>query len=64
MNAATNPERMALYFLRRSSNSCRSICANYARYEEWKRQWIAAHPNATATEYDIAMQRIARACGV
>lgn len=53
-----------LFATRRTNEHRRSICANYARYEELKRRWTTAHPNATATEYDIAIQRIARACGV
>lgn len=50
--------------LRRSSFQRRSICANYARFAELKQRWIASNPDATATEYDVAMQRLARECGV
>ena len=35
-----------------------------ARYEQMKRQWIAAHPQATPQQYEAAMRAIARKCGV
>lgn len=34
------------------------------RYEAAKRAWIAAHPDASPAEYEAAMLRIARECGV
>lgn len=64
MTAFTQPERLALYQLRRASAHRRSVCANYARYESMKAAWIASHPGASHVEYDLAMQRIARECGV
>lgn len=34
------------------------------KYEALKRRWIAAHPGATPREYEAAIRRIARRCGV
>lgn len=36
----------------------------YEQYEEMKRAWIKAHPEATPEEYQNAMRRIAAKCGV
>jgi hypothetical protein len=36
----------------------------HARYEQRKAAWIHQHPDATSAEYEAAMCRIARACGV
>lgn len=41
-----------------------SICAEYARYECLKTQWIMQNPDATPAEYDRAMHAIAKDCGV
>lgn len=35
-----------------------------ATYESMKKHWIATHPNATHTQYQIAMQKIAKVCKV
>jgi hypothetical protein len=35
-----------------------------ADYENRKRAWAAAHPTATHAEYQQAMTRIAKECGV
>jgi hypothetical protein len=64
MNAFTRTEQAALFHLRKASTHRRSICANYAQYEHRKAQWIAGNPGASHVEYDRAMQRIARECGV
>lgn len=64
MNAFTKPEQQALFLLRRTSGHRQSICSNYARYAHLKQQWIAAHPDATSTQYDVAMSGIARESGV
>jgi hypothetical protein len=32
---------------------------DYSGYERDKRDWIAKHPNATPSEYDRAMRKIA-----
>jgi hypothetical protein len=53
-----------LFAVRRASSYRRSICANYARFAELKLHWIASNPEATTTQYDVAMQRLARECGV
>lgn len=37
---------------------------NWAEYERLKKQWAAAHPEATPREYEQAMARIADECGV
>lgn len=37
---------------------------DWAEYERQKREWVKAHPQATPTEYEAAMQRIAREVGV
>jgi t-SNARE complex subunit (syntaxin) len=37
---------------------------NYQRYEQLKKEWIQANPNATNQEYQAAMRRIAAKCGV
>lgn len=42
----------------------RSICQGYAAYEDRKRNWQDSNPNATTAEFDQAMNRIARECGV
>lgn len=54
----------ALSALRRSSSHNRSICGNYARFAELKQRWIASNPEATTAEYDAAVRRFARECGV
>lgn len=33
-------------------------------YERLKREWIDKHPEASPREYEQAMRRIARECGV
>lgn len=53
-----------VFHVRRSSEHRRSICANYAQYEERKAAWRAANPHATPAEHDRAMLQIARECGV
>lgn len=37
---------------------------DYQRYELLKREWVARNPNASSSEYDAAMRRIAALCGV
>lgn len=37
---------------------------SYSAYEQMKRAWIAAHPDATPAEYEQAMREIARKAGV
>lgn len=36
----------------------------YAAYERMKADWILANPDATPQEYQAAMRRIARECGI
>lgn len=36
----------------------------FARYEELKAAWMAAHPAATPEQYEAAMARIIRIAGV
>jgi len=36
----------------------------FADYEQQKREWIAAHPNATPEEYQAAIAHIAMRCGI
>jgi hypothetical protein len=38
--------------------------ADYALYEQMKLAWLAAHPSATAIEYELAIRKIADLCGV
>lgn len=64
MNAPTRFARRALTELRRRNIRHRSICASYALFSARKQQWIASNPAATPLEYDAAMNRIARECGV
>jgi hypothetical protein len=61
MNRAVYP---AVFRARRSSEHRRSICGNYAQYEERKAAWRAINQDATQADHDRAMQRIARECGV
>jgi hypothetical protein len=43
----------------------RSAAGNsYSLYEQRKAKWISQNPEATCAQYDSAMQRIARRCGV
>lgn len=42
----------------------RAIDERYVRYERQKSAWIAAHPGASAAEYDVAIAQIARKCKV
>ena len=37
---------------------------NYSAYEAAKAQWIAANPEATPAQYERAMRRLARRCGI
>ena len=48
----------------RSVARTRSICADYARYEARKAEWLVRNPGASCKAYDAAMVRIARECGV
>jgi hypothetical protein len=34
------------------------------RYEAAKAAWVAAHPDTTPAEYEAAMRRLARECGL
>jgi hypothetical protein len=61
MNRALYP---TLFQIRRTSEHRWAICGNYSQYEERKATWRMANPDATQVEYDCAMQRIARECGV
>ena len=36
----------------------------YEQYEEMKRAWVKANPGASNAEYQTAMRRIAKKCGV
>lgn len=36
----------------------------FADYEKLKREWTAANQNATPTQYQEAMTRIAQQCGI
>lgn len=36
----------------------------FADYEQLKRAWVAANPNATREEYQQAMREIAQRCGI
>ncbi len=62
----TNPPSLsrALYAQKRAMERRRSICGGYATYECRKSEWASSHPDATSAEYDAAMNRIARECGV
>jgi hypothetical protein len=61
MNRTAYP---VVFQARRTSEHRRSICSNYAQYEERKAAWRAANLDASQVEHDCAMQRIARECGV
>jgi hypothetical protein len=54
----------ALYTSIRSAARTHSVCSRYARYEARKAHWIAIHPEADSREYELAIQSIARECGV
>lgn len=54
----------ALYTSIRSAARTRSVCSRYARYEARKAHWIATHPEADSREYEMAIQSIAKECGV
>ncbi len=49
---------------RRGQQHVRSICSGYATFERRKQEWSSFHPGATPAELSLAMQRIARECGV
>jgi hypothetical protein len=36
----------------------------WLEYEQRKQAWILAHPKSTPAEYEAAMLRLARECGV
>jgi len=36
----------------------------YGSYEQEKRLWAAKHPDSTPEQYQIAMSKLARKCGV
>ena len=59
--SANNP---SLFTVIRAGVHRRAICAGYAAYAERKKQWDAQHPKATPEQRDVAMNRIARECGV
>ena len=50
--------------VKREAIQRRPISPGHYGYEQAKRQWIAAHPEATPQQYQDAMARIAKACGV
>ena len=64
MTATSWTELSALHQVRKASKRRQSICGGYARYECLKAEWIAANWGSTPAEYDRAMHRIARECGV
>lgn len=53
-----------IYAQRLSEQHSRSICSGFANYERRKSEWKASHPDASPGEFDAAMMRIARECGV
>lgn len=61
MNRTVYP---SVFQARRTSEHRRSICSNYALYEQRKAAWRATNPDATPAEHDRAMLKIARECGV
>lgn len=50
--------------LQANQKTTQSTCPNYALYERRKAEWVAANIGSGQVEYDCAMQRIARECGV
>lgn len=38
--------------------------SNHALYEAMKSAWIALHPDSTPAEYEAAMKRLAKECGI
>jgi uncharacterized protein YunC (DUF1805 family) len=38
--------------------------SNYQLYEARKAAWIATHKDATHSEYEEAMKRLAKECGI
>lgn len=38
--------------------------SRWQEYETQKRHWVNSHPEATHTEYQAAMMKIAQGCGV
>lgn len=42
----------------------RSEAAAWSAYERMKNAWLETHPDATPAEYQAAMTRLARECGV
>lgn len=54
----------ALYNSIRSVARTRTVCSRYARYEARKAHWVATHPAASSGEYELAIQSIAKECGV
>jgi hypothetical protein len=37
---------------------------DYARYEQLKTQWIKSNPHATPEQFQKAIRKIARECGI
>jgi hypothetical protein len=54
----------AVFARTRSAMRTRVTCADYARYEARKAEWVARNPGATSAQYDAAVSVIAKACGV
>jgi hypothetical protein len=42
----------------------RSVPPSFAEYERLKRDWLRDHPDCSPAEYEAAMRKIARRCGV
>lgn len=56
------PETQSAYV--RVAKHARANGCNFARYEAEKAAWSSQNPDATELEYQLAIARIARACGV
>lgn len=53
-----------LFTVKHTAQDRRAISPSCESYEQCKWQWKSQHPEATPAEYDAAMIRIARECGV
>lgn len=61
--SVVSPQK-AIFAHARSTARTRATCADYARYEALKAEWVANNPEATTEQYEAALKVIAKACGV
>lgn len=56
--------RLPISAYRAQKRAENAFASRWAEYEQRKAGWLRTHPEATSTEYQAAMRKIAKECGV